>query len=1097
MVNSKVNEPSLRAGLRLDAMIASGSFGVVFRGHQLAVKRDVAVKVLHAGFAPDTEPGQLFRDEIHAISAIDHRNVVRVYDAEDTDDGRLYFVMELLEGPTLQQIADAGPLPLPRAMTLIAQLLDGLAAVHAAKRIHADVKPANAIVVGSGVNERVVLIDFGLSRLRRADRSADAVGGTFTYMAPEQIASWQVDERSDVFSAALVLVTLVTGWRRSNNELVPPLGAIADPALRAALGRALALEPAARPTAVDFARALRGGEPDEAPPTGPPPPFRDLSPLTERDRGRLCGRERDVMLLVRRIDTTRPLVLTAPSGTGKTSLLRAGLVPYLDAIGVASVYVPCESGAATSVREALQLRRSARRLVVILDQLEAMLGADEVETLITDLLDAPPDTELCVVLGVREDFVARLLAIPALADGVPQIRLKPLDREGARDALITPLREHGTSLDPALLEALLHDLERAGGEVGSALGWSNHNAVYPPHLQLAGTTLFDTLRPGETEITLEHYRLLGGFDAIVGGHLERCLSELSAEELAVAKELFLCFISSAPTHAVLEEADLVSRCGAHHGVEAVRRVLEWLRARRLVTRRERGDGALWSLVHDSLLPRIEAWLTVQDLDRRRAAELVRFHLRQSRPDNPAVLTARQLAILARFPGLLAELELEWRHRADAVWTPERLVERSRQVARYRRAVLVSAAIALVALMLLMLVRWFEERRMRQLEQRQADLNFGRFELTITAFDWMVDPTGVPRAREIDVGSLPMLDWTLYEPDAEDPDSPGASIESRRFRREGDRHIRAGTLYETVEARGGDAFLVVTGRGMKDEICPASIIPLRRLPGYSQRANLRAIRISVPTCAATRFDMIDIPEGVFIANGLGEPPTQFPADRLPAEVELKMPAFSIDRTEITNAAFAKFTEMSDVHDIWGSSIANALGTSRDDLYPRGDITWSDARAYCRFLGKELPSSMQWQKALRGGTQLPSGPNPSPRRNLPWGAPNTSIRNVGVVPAAIAQTLESSANDRRYPSPVGSFPEDTSPYGVRDLAGNLQEWTNDPERGHEDAPISRRPRVTRGGNWYDTSPKSLVDYMAIENPRSPRAQFPFLGARCASR
>src|SRR4051794_30377757 len=106
----------LRSGLRVDGVIARGSFGVVFRGRQLAVDRNVAIKVLHDGFAPETEPGLLFRDEIRAIGTIDHRNVVRVFDAADTTDGRLYFVMELLDGPTLQQLAEDRALPVSCAV---------------------------------------------------------------------------------------------------------------------------------------------------------------------------------------------------------------------------------------------------------------------------------------------------------------------------------------------------------------------------------------------------------------------------------------------------------------------------------------------------------------------------------------------------------------------------------------------------------------------------------------------------------------------------------------------------------------------------------------------------------------------------------------------------------------------------------------------------------------------------------------------------------------------------------------------------------------------------------------------------------------------
>src|SRR5262249_39987317 len=162
-----------------------------------------------------------------------------------------------------------------------------------------------------------------------------------------QLGSWEVDARSDVFSAALVFVKLVTGRHRTGDEMAPPLDAIADPAVRRALERALAIDPASRPSAADFARALRGGQPEGPVAPGPPPPYRALAPLTERDRGRLRGRETDVVRLVRRIESGRPVVLTAPSGTGKTSLLRAGLVPYLEAEGTAHVYLACDARSST------------------------------------------------------------------------------------------------------------------------------------------------------------------------------------------------------------------------------------------------------------------------------------------------------------------------------------------------------------------------------------------------------------------------------------------------------------------------------------------------------------------------------------------------------------------------------------------------------------------------------------------------------------------------------------------------------------------------------------------------------------------------------
>src|SRR5262249_41586079 len=154
----------------------------------------------------------------------------RIFQADMTYDGRLFFAMELLDGQDLQQL---GVVPQPRAVALARQLLAGLGAAHDAGLVHADVKPANAIVVPKGDGERVVLVDFALARLRAPDRAVESAGGTPAYMAPEQLHEGRVDARSDVFAAGLVLVTLLTGWRRPNAfTMVPPLDGIEDARLR-------------------------------------------------------------------------------------------------------------------------------------------------------------------------------------------------------------------------------------------------------------------------------------------------------------------------------------------------------------------------------------------------------------------------------------------------------------------------------------------------------------------------------------------------------------------------------------------------------------------------------------------------------------------------------------------------------------------------------------------------------------------------------------------------------------------------------------------------------------------------------------------------
>ena len=126
--------------------IGHGSFGTVYRARQLAVERDVAIKVLHADIDPSSEDGKLFVHEIRSVGRIDHANVVRIFQADITHDGRLFFAMELLDGSDLQQLG-ADKLPKQRAVDLTRQLLAGLGAAHDAGLVHADIKPANAIVI--------------------------------------------------------------------------------------------------------------------------------------------------------------------------------------------------------------------------------------------------------------------------------------------------------------------------------------------------------------------------------------------------------------------------------------------------------------------------------------------------------------------------------------------------------------------------------------------------------------------------------------------------------------------------------------------------------------------------------------------------------------------------------------------------------------------------------------------------------------------------------------------------------------------------------------------------------------------------------------
>jgi formylglycine-generating enzyme required for sulfatase activity len=1077
---------------RLDEELARGSFGAVYRARQLAVDRDVAIKLLHDDLDPTSADGRLFLHEIRAVGRLDHPNVVRIYQADVSHDGRLFYAMELLRGATLAALCADGPLPAPRALALVGQLVAGLAAAHEAGLVHADVKPANAMVVEArGGGERLVLLDFGLARLRQAEPATSA-GGTPAFMAPEQLRDGRVDARSDVFAVGLVLVALLTGWRRrSARELVPPLDGIAEPHLRAVLARALALEPGERyPSAVELAAALAR---EAAPPLPPRPPFVRLASLTEADAERLCGRDRERALLVDHVLFRSAVVVTAPSGVGKTSLLRAGLIPRLGQLGVIAGYasgraapvatlIEALAAGAPDLASALAARSGAARVVVVIDQVEALFlddGADLAAVLA--LVRAPPP-EVAVVLSVREDFLARLLDRPELVGApAPVVRIGPLTRDAAEQALRSPLAERRLEAEPALVDAVLDDLVAAAAAMAPELGWGSAPAVFPPHLQLVGAALYDALPADAHRLTLAHYHDLGGFAAVVGEHLERVLeTELTAPQATIARELFVALVTTASARAIRDEAELIALAGA--APAAVVAVLEVLRAQGLVAP-VRGTEPRWELAHDSLVPRVLGWLDRHDLTRRQVLEQVRYHLRRGRGGAVSLLSRAELRDLDRHPGALADLEAEHARRGGADLGPTELVARSRRGARRRAVAAVGLAVAVAGgVGAAGYDRWSIAAQAAR-ERSRAERDLGRFTLELAPFDWD-PPLAVPtapggRARPVAAAELPEVHLALHDPDPSDPDAPGAPRPAARATL---RPVPGHPGRYTVEASGGAAYLSIDGRHRAGEPrCGPSIIPVRALPGYAtSRGAPPTFTIAVPTCQATLAGTIEIPAGPFIEGGPGEPPSErmLSYPETAQERVTDVAAFSIDRTEVTNAAYGQLASMSALTliapPIYPDTVE--LEVAAGPEYPVTSLSWQHARTYCRFLGKRLPTRREWQKVLRGGRDLPGGiRNPYPRRNYPWGDPTRPI-TANVVFA-----------DPVSPVPVGSVAGDVSPYGVVDLAGNIQEWMND----HDERGLA----IASGGEWAETTTDLFVDILAVAHSRPEGLVTYYVGVRCA--
>ena len=197
------------AGYRIESVAGRGGMGIVYRATQLALGRPVALKLLTAQLAADDGFRERFRREWETAAAIDHPNVIPLYEAGECD-GTLFIAMRFVEGVDLAYMSADGPMAAARAVPLVAQIAAALDAAHARGLVHRDVKPANVLV---GEGDHAYLSDFGLSReasQTRLTRTGLFVGST-DYAAPEQVRGEATDARTDVYALGCVLFQLLTG----------------------------------------------------------------------------------------------------------------------------------------------------------------------------------------------------------------------------------------------------------------------------------------------------------------------------------------------------------------------------------------------------------------------------------------------------------------------------------------------------------------------------------------------------------------------------------------------------------------------------------------------------------------------------------------------------------------------------------------------------------------------------------------------------------------------------------------------------------------------------------------------------------------------
>jgi hypothetical protein len=305
---ASLNASDLSQGVQVDAVFGSyrllqqigeGGMGRVFVAEHTRLGRHVAIKILRSEYAGNVEAVKRFFSEARAVNLIKHENIIEISDFVENDNGRSYYIMELLTGTDLRRLLDREQvLPVSRAVAIGLQMARAIAAAHACGIIHRDLKPDNVFLIERGGQaDFVKMLDFGVAKLQNPTgeekistfkTSAGIVVGTPDYMSPEQGAGKAIDHRTDIYSLGVVLFEMVTGQRpfraESFGELMiqhmtaaPPrpstLRAIPHslpPALERLILACLAKEPEGRPVSMNtVARVLeaiaRGDAEDEVP----------------------------------------------------------------------------------------------------------------------------------------------------------------------------------------------------------------------------------------------------------------------------------------------------------------------------------------------------------------------------------------------------------------------------------------------------------------------------------------------------------------------------------------------------------------------------------------------------------------------------------------------------------------------------------------------------------------------------------------------------------------------------------------------------------------------------------------------------------------
>jgi WD40 repeat protein len=594
MISERVGT-SLR-GYHILERISTGGFSMVYRAFQPGVGREVALKVIHPIFANEPDFIRRFENEAQLIAQLEHPFIVPIFDFWRDPDGA-YLVMRAFPNSLRRLIDQEGAVARELAVRITDQVASALAFAHRHQVVHLDIKPDN-ILLDSDHN--AYLSDFGIARVANAETTliTDEAVGSPAYMSPEQLMGGKLSPYTDIYQLGVTVYEMLTGRHpfagesstptkiimNHLREPLPPLPdelTLADPVLT----RATLKDPTDRydsPLTMvgELRRALLG----DTTPTGEIPlvladfdpsiplnPYKGLRAFEEIDSANFFGRESLIEQMVARLRAdeayARFLAVVGPSGSGKSSVVRAGLFPALRRDAAASGWfiadmLPGEqpfqqlaaallSVARAPVPELLpRLRRSSSALIEIVEELlrnvsgELLLFIDQFEEVFTlaqdererlaflHLLDTTvraPQARLRIVVALRADFYDRPLmyeGFGALVQARTQVVL-PLTGGEIEQAIVRPANRVGLVVERDLISAVVEDVRDEPGAL--------------PLLQYALTEVYE--RRDGRRLTLAAYQASGGVFGALARRADEVYAGLTPAQQSIARQVMLRLVT--------------------------------------------------------------------------------------------------------------------------------------------------------------------------------------------------------------------------------------------------------------------------------------------------------------------------------------------------------------------------------------------------------------------------------------------------------------------------------------------------------------------------------------------------------------------------